>query len=583
MSTRFLALCRCKPAFPFVRPAPKRKRILLAANWICPFVLLFLHFVAPSRAADEPKPDEAKPDEPAAGGPKVTYAEHIQPILREHCLICHNQNDARGGLALDTYAALMTGGGSGEVVFEGDLDSSRLWALVSHVEEPHMPPNQSRIADAKLELIKRWIESGALQDAGSKAVVKKKASVALAGPVGTGRPESPAMPEGVLKQPVVSTPRAGSVTALAASPWAPVVAVAGQKQIVLYHSDTARLLGILPFPEGIPYVVRFSRDGSLLLAAGGRGAHSGYAALYDVKTGRRVTRVGDELDAVLAADISPDHARIALSGPQRLIRVYETETGEKVFEIKKHTDWVYAIAYSPDGVLLATADRANGLFVWEADTARQYLDLRGHNGSVRGLAWRPDSNVLASCSNDGTVKLWEMFEGKAVGSWTAHNGGVQSVAYTHDGRLATVGRDNTAKLWDGAGKQIRQFPGFPEPALQVAFTHNGSRVVAGDWSGQVQVWDAADGSVIASLPPNPPTLAMVVEAAQSRLKTLQEAAAAEAEIEAAKAELEQALADKTAFEKAAEQARQPEPGESNPEAVEQAAADRQAFLDAYGP
>src|SRR4029453_17494566 len=84
-----------------------------------------------------------------------------------------------------------------------------------------------------------------------------------------------AMPVGLYKQPVLYTQRPGQITAIASSPWAPVVAVAGQKQVILYQSETGELLGILPFPEGIPYVVRFSRNGSVLLAAGGRGGHSG--------------------------------------------------------------------------------------------------------------------------------------------------------------------------------------------------------------------------------------------------------------------------------------------------------------------
>ena len=447
--------------------------------------------------------DEAKP---AGDGPKMTYADHVQAIFREHCLICHNQNEKKGGLALDNYAATMEGGSSGEVVFAGDLDSSRLWALVSHGEQPYMPPNQDRIADAKIDVIKRWIEGGALENAGSKVAVKKKSSLALSGPVTTGRPENPAVPEGLWKQPVVYSSHPGAVTALAASPWAPVIAVAGQKQVALYNSDTGRLLGILPFPEGVPYVLRFTRDGAV---AGGRRPrrHSGCAVLFDVKSGRRVAKVGDELDAVLAADVSPNHAQIALSGPNRLIRIYATDTGEKLYEIKKHTDWVYAIEYSPDGVLLATADRANGLFVWEADTARQYLDLRGHTGAITDVAWRLDSNILATCSMDGTVKLWEMTDGKTVKNWGAHGGGVQCVEYTHDGRLATAGRDNTAKIWDGDGKQLVQFPGFPEPALEVTFTHDGSRVVAGDWSGQIHMWAAADGKPVSDLPANPPTLA----------------------------------------------------------------------------
>jgi len=217
------------------------------------------------------KAQEAKP---AGDAPKITYEDHVRPILREHCFTCHNQNGAKGGLSLDTYAKTMEGGSSGQIVIAGDSGSSRLWALVSHAEEPKMPPMQDRLPEAKLNIIKQWIEVGALENAGSKANIKKKSGLAMASTAKSGKPEGPvAMPEGLFKQPIVVAPRAAAVTAVAASPWAPLVAVAGQRQILLYHSDSAKVLGVLPFPEGVPYVLRFSRDGSLLLAGGGRGGH----------------------------------------------------------------------------------------------------------------------------------------------------------------------------------------------------------------------------------------------------------------------------------------------------------------------
>src|SRR5256885_17082579 len=83
---------------------------------------------------------DAKPAAPAA--PKITYDEHIRPILREHCFSCHSADKQESGLALDNYQKAMAGGSSGEVVLPGDLASSRLWALVSHAEEPKMPPKQ---------------------------------------------------------------------------------------------------------------------------------------------------------------------------------------------------------------------------------------------------------------------------------------------------------------------------------------------------------------------------------------------------------------------------------------------------------
>jgi WD40 repeat protein len=306
---------------------------------ILPFALAIVPVAAFAQAP-------AAPAGPAQ--PKVTYDDHVRPILRDHCFACHAQDRAKGGLVLDSYAKTMEGGSSGEVVLAGDLDSSRLWALTSHKEDPKMPPMQDKLAAAKLEIISKWIEGGALENSGSKANIKpKKNNLALTSVSATGKPTGPvAMPEGLLKQPVLFTPKAGAITALAASPWAPLVAVAGQKQVSLYNSDTAQLLGVLPFPEGIPHVLQFSRNGSLLLVGGGRGGHSGLVVLFDVKTGKRIAKVGEELDAVLAADINNTHTLIALGGPSKMIRIYSTD-GQLLHEVKKHTDWVTSVQFSP--------------------------------------------------------------------------------------------------------------------------------------------------------------------------------------------------------------------------------------------
>ena len=166
---------------------------------------------------------EAKPADAAM--PKITYDEHVKPILREHCFSCHGADMQKGGLALDTYQKTMTGGSSGEVVLAGDLGSSRLWALVSHMEQPKMPPMQDKLPDAKLALISKWIEGGAPENAGSKVAIKKNPLAAVTVSA-TGKPEVVSVPEGLLKQPVLYTSKPGQTTALATSPWAPLLAVA---------------------------------------------------------------------------------------------------------------------------------------------------------------------------------------------------------------------------------------------------------------------------------------------------------------------------------------------------------------------
>lgn len=520
-------------------------------------------------------------DEPAE---KITYQDHVQPIFRQHCFTCHSQSQAKSDLALDAFGAVIQGGASGAVVEPGDPDSSRLWMLVSHAEEPHMPPEQDKLPEEKLALIKKWIELGALENAGSQAAMRAKPKFDLSISSGAGRPDGgPVLPEGLSRQPLVVTPRPGAVTAMAASPWAPLVAIGGQKQILLYHSDSGELLGVLPFPEGLPHVLRFSRNGALLLAGGGRGGASGKVVVFDVKTGQRAFEVGDELDVVLAADINEDHTLIALGGPQRLVRVYSAADGQLRFEINKHTDWIYSVEFSPDGVLLATADRSGGLFVWEADTAREYQNLRGHAGAVNDLSWRLDSNVLASAGEDGNCLLWEMENGAQIKSFAAHGGGCSTVDFLRDGRLATGGRDRQIKLWAGDGQPIKAFEPMPEINLQVVGTHDGRRVLGGDLAGDVTAWDAESGAVALAFSANPPTLAQraeqlasaAAEAEASAARLAAEVEALDAQVKRATASLEAANAQASAAQKRADEA-DAQQGEADAAAAQSAGAARLA-------
>ncbi len=463
--------------------------------------------------------DEAPPAV-AVAAPKITYEDHIKPIFRQHCFTCHNQGEAKGGLALDSNGALMTGGGSGAIVLAGDPQASRLWQLIAHTDEPAMPPEQDKIPQEQIDLVAAWIAGGMLENMGSKAAKPKVNNLAFAS-VGPGKPEGPAaMPESVPQAVPVVTSRASAITAIAASPWAPLIAVAGQKQIALYHSDNAQLLGVLPFAEGIAQSLRFSRDGSFLVAAGGEHSAKGIAAIYEIKTGKRVATIGDDLDVAFDADVNNNMTQVALGGPQKMLRIYDTATGELLFDIKKHTDWIYAVAFSPDGVLIASGDRSGGLCVWEASTGRQFLDLVEHKGAINSIAWRDDSNVFASASDDGTVKLWDIVEGKAIKTITAHGGGVTSVKFDHQGRLVTSGKDNRVKLWDAAGNLVRELPPMSEVVLEVAISHDGSRIVAGDWTGKVLVSQSETPEISTAIAANPPSVQQRLDEANAKLAAL---------------------------------------------------------------
>ena len=451
--------------------------------------------------------------EVALGQEKITFDDHAKPIFQKRCASCHNSERQSGGLDLTNFTNLMQGGSSGESIEPGDASGSYLYTLVTHEDSPEMPPSGSRIPDAEISKLEAWINGGALENKGSVAV-KNKISVSTGSAAIGVRPKSVAMPLRLSLEPHFRTKTPGLIRSLATSPWGNLVAIAGPKQILLYQTKPLNYLGALPYPEGQANELTFSRNGSLLLAAGGRHGLAGKVVAYDVTQGTRVIDVGDEVDNVLAADIHPDQTLIALGGPQKMLRVYSTNDGSKIYEAKKHTDWVTAIQFSPDGVLLATADRNGGLQLWEAETGIEYLTLGGHDSQITDLSWRSDGNVLASCGDDGAIRLWEVENGRRIKNWIAHDNGASCLEFTRDGKIVSCGRDSLAKLWQQDGKLVRDFKGLKEIGVAVSFCDQSQRVIASDLSGAVAVWAAADGKLITSINTNPQTLERRLEIAK---------------------------------------------------------------------
>ncbi|MBG89008.1 MAG: hypothetical protein CMO80_19190 [Verrucomicrobiales bacterium] len=457
----------------------------------------------------------------ASAAEKITYDDHVLPILKNACLRCHNPDKARGDLDLATFGNLLNGGGSGLIVESGDAGASKLYKVITHEEEPEMPPN-GKLDPKEIDIIKRWIAGGLLERSSSSAIKsnKPKMDLSLAG-AATGKPEGPPpMPGDLLLDPPNISERGTASTALVASPWSPLVAVGSQRQILLYNTDTYELLGVLPFPEGYPSDAKFSRNGKLLIVGGGRGSHSGMAAVWDITTGERILTVGEDLDSVLAADISSDQRWIAIAGPDKLVKLYSTSTGEQVAKMKKHTGWVTALQFSPDSKYLASGDRAGGIVVWEGDTGQEVNVIGSHKKQVTAIAWRNNKLIMAA-SEDGYVKTFDAIEGDEIKSTRTHSSGNLHAAIHHNGYVVTAGRDSRIYTWDSNMSRKASISGLPDLPIRVTFTHDFKKVIGNDWTGGVSVWDAASGKKLGSLTPNPPKLSVQMAAAKKRLADLQ--------------------------------------------------------------
>ena len=453
-------------------------------------------------AAVDDEPDRAS----------ISFAKNAKAIFRAHCVSCHNANKTQGDLDLTNYTAMMQGSSSGDVIEPGSADDSYLFQLITHAESPEMPPNGPRIPDEDIAVIRRWIDGGAINRSGSKPVRKRKRRSLEMASVAGARPATVAMPRNLPIKSLAKTARAPIAASLASSPWSPVIAVAAANQIVLYHADPKSkepLLGILPWKNGQPQVVRFSRDGSRLIAAGGSAAASGNFAIWNVATGQRELTLGDELDSVLAVDLSADGKQVATGGPERVVRLYsldDANTEEAPTELREHTDWITAVEFSPNGKYLVSGDRSGGLILRIAETGETLFRLPSHKASVTSVSWRADSKIFASASESGKISFWNVssaVRGKPLKSFDAHEGGCLSIVFTRDGQLVSGGRDNLVALWNIKGRSIRKYKGSTEIVTAVCVSDESKRVFAGNFAGLIKSWALRSGKSSGDLETNP--------------------------------------------------------------------------------
>ena len=129
------------------RPSPL---IILAAG-LCGFL-----FASPAAAAAEaPSPEGV-----------AFFEQKIRPVLIASCFECHSadakaRGKLKGGLFLDTRAALLTGGDEGPALVPGKPDNSLLikamrWAR----EDLHMPP-KSKLPPEVIADFEKWVAMGA--------------------------------------------------------------------------------------------------------------------------------------------------------------------------------------------------------------------------------------------------------------------------------------------------------------------------------------------------------------------------------------------------------------------------------------
>ncbi len=217
--------------------------------------LLFLASVASadeSAAPIDPPLPQAPLEQPLTVD---DYERHIRPLLIARCAECHGEQLQEGSLRLDTPAGLVAGGVSGNTIIAGAPERSLLFIAARYKDEAlRMPPDEAnRLSPAEVNLLARWIQSGAPLPETSTVIAPQKqvdeAAIAAGKEFWSFRPISDPVPPAVADTRWPLTPLDQFILAkLEAARLFP--SPAASKPVWL-RRVTLTLTGLLPTPQEI--------------------------------------------------------------------------------------------------------------------------------------------------------------------------------------------------------------------------------------------------------------------------------------------------------------------------------------------
>jgi WD40 repeat protein len=445
----------------------------------------------------------------------VSFFRDIKPILQKRCQGCHQPASQGGKLIVTTFQAFKAGGSAGASFVPGRPQDSTIMRFITG-NPPNMPKGQKPLESRQVELIRRWIAEGAVND-----------TPAIKDPIDQDHPPTYAS--------------APVVTAMAYSPDGRTLAISGFREVLIQKADgsgiVARLVGRSSRINSIVY----SPDGSVLAAVGGSPAMFGEVQLWNASTWKQIASFELTYDELYGASFDATGARLACGSADNSVRIVSIPDGKVLLKFDNHSDWTFATCWTlptakpgaanaaneqvknptnrvgkfddDDHILSTGRDKAVKLIV--AKTGQFVDDINTFTSSYRCMARHPKENSVLVGGEDGIPRLYQVFRTKPrtmnqedhnlLRAYEPLGAPINCVAFSADGsRLAVGGETGEVRVYNTQdGSRVATLKPTGPVAFTLSFRPDGEQIAVAGLDGEARVFNVASGSLVTAFVPVP--------------------------------------------------------------------------------
>ena len=244
----------------------------------------------------------------------------------------------------------------------------------------------------------------------------------------------------------------------------------------VYVYDAAGELLEHVLPDQRMQAVAFTPDGSRLVCGGGPTVY-----VFDTEQWRILHRK-DVVDGVLSIACTDERVVVG-AGYQACVLDLATLTEERSF---RGSSWYLGVAIRDGDVFLGAqkgellrASLGTGEIRWRVSAPQ----------SLASVALSPDGKTLVTNSWEAPARLWNASNGEPLHDLPGTEGWAAS--FSPDGKRIAVARTRAVTLFDARTReQLLDLRGFSTWVYALAFSPDGTRIIAGDGNGRLRTFQA---------------------------------------------------------------------------------------------